>query len=84
MAASKPFIAAVDEGSEIDSVVKRFGCGLVVKPSAVEALKKAVLWAFRNQEQIEMMGQQGRKAFEVHYTRAICTQKFRSLLNSLI
>jgi glycosyltransferase involved in cell wall biosynthesis len=84
MAAAKPFIAAVDEGSEIDRVAEEFGCGLVVSPSDVEALRKGVLWAYRNQEQIDEMGRLGREAFEKHYTRAICTQKFRKILKKLI
>ena len=84
MAASKPFIAAVDEGSEIDRVAKAFGCGLVVSPSDVEALKKAVLWAFHNQEQIDRMGRLGREAFEKHYTRTLCTHKFGTIIEDLI
>jgi glycosyltransferase involved in cell wall biosynthesis len=83
MAAAKPFIAAVDEGSEIDRLAKEFECGLVVTPSDVEALKRAILWAFQNQEQLDRMGRLGREVFEKHYSRSICTHKFRRTLESL-
>lgn len=84
MASGRPFIAAVDEGSEIDRMAKEFQCGLVVKPSDPEALKKAVLWAFNNREIIETMGVKGRKALENHYSRKICTAKFKKIIKNSI
>jgi len=83
MASGKPFIAAVDEGSETDEIVKQFHCGIAVKPSNVEELKKAVLWAFNNRNKLEKMGENGRKALENHYTKKICTQKFRKIVKNL-
>lgn len=84
MAAGKPFIAAVDEDSEIDKIVKEFCCGIVVKPSDVEELKNAVLWAFNNKDKIEKMGENGRKALENHYSKNICTQKFKQIVENII
>jgi len=80
MAAGKPFIAAVDEDSEIDKVVKEFHCGIVVQPSNVQELNKAVLWAFNNKDKIEKMGEEGRKTLETHYAKNICTQKFKKIV----
>jgi len=84
MASGRPFIAAVDEGSEIDQIVREFHCGLVVKPSNLEELKKAVLWAFNSGEEIEKMGTNGRKALENNYTREKCTRKFKNVVESLM
>jgi len=84
MASGIPFIAAVDEGGEIDKIVKEFHCGIIVQPSNVKELKKAVLWAFNNKNQIEKMGENGRKALENHYTRKICTQKFKRIIENTI
>ncbi len=83
MASGRPFIAAVDEGSEIDQLVKKFQCGLVVKPSDPEALKEAVLWAFNNRDTLETMGANGRKALENHYTRKISSAKFKKIVENL-
>lgn len=84
MASGKPFIAAVDEESEIDKVVKEFHCGIVVKPSDVEELGKAVLWTYRNQGEIKTMGERGRKALENQYTKEICTQKFKEIVENML
>lgn len=83
MASGRPFIAAVDEGSEIDEIVKEFQCGIAVKPSNVEELKKAVLWAFNNRNRIEQMGENGRKALKNHYTKKICALKFKRIIESI-
>ncbi|UCC39473.1 MAG: glycosyltransferase family 4 protein [Candidatus Aminicenantes bacterium] len=84
MAAGKPFIAAVDDGSEIQKIAEKYHCGIVVKPSNVEELKKAVLWAFHHRDQIEKMGENGRKALEDYYSKKICTQKFKKIVENII
>lgn len=84
MASGKPFIAAVDEGSEIDKIVREFQCGIVTSPSDVEELKKAVLWAFHNQDKIEKMGEMGKIALVNHYTKKICAQKFKKIIENVI
>ncbi len=84
LAAGKPFIAAVDEDSEIDKIVKESRCGLVVEPSSSEALEKAMLWAYNNQEKIQEMGKKGRQVLENQYTRKMCTQKFRSAVENVL
>ncbi len=83
MASGRPFIAAVDKDCEIDKIVKEFHCGLTVSPSNVEELKSAVLRAFHNREDIEKMGENGRKALEHHYSRKICTRKFKDILQNV-
>ena len=84
MAAGKPFIAAVDEGSEIEKIVKEFCCGLAVRPSNIGELKKAVFWAFHNRDKIEKMGQKGRKALENHYSKEICGRKIKKVIEDII
>lgn len=84
MASGKPFIAAVDEESETDKIVREFHCGIVAQPSNVHELRKAVLWAFNNRERIRKMGERGRKALESHYSRKICTQKFKKIIENTI
>lgn len=84
LASGRPFIAAVDDNCEIDNIVKEFNCGLSIPPSNVEELKKAVLWAYFHEKDIQSMGERGRKALESFYTRKICTQKFEDILQNLI
>jgi colanic acid biosynthesis glycosyl transferase WcaI len=84
MASGRAFIAAVDKKSEVDKIVEEFHCGLVVQPSSVEELRKAVLWSFNNRERIRIMGEKGRKALESHYARKICTQNFKKIVKNSI
>jgi len=84
MAAGKPFIAAVDEESEIYKMTYKFKCGINVKPSNVEELKKGVLWAYKNKQEIEKMEKKGRRALEKFYSKKICTQKFKKVIEDTI
>ena len=84
MAAGKPFIAAVDEESEIYKMTYKFKCGINVKPSNIEELKKSVLWAYNNKDKIEKMGKNGKNALEKYYSKKICTQKFKKVIENAI
>jgi colanic acid biosynthesis glycosyl transferase WcaI len=83
MASGKPFLAAVDENSEIDRTIKEFHCGVIVKPSDGRELEKAIRWAYRNPEEIKTMGEKGRKALENRYSKEICTKKFKKIVENL-
>lgn len=84
MASARPFIAAVDKGSEIDQMVEEFRCGVRIKPSDVKELENAILWAFRNGDELEKMGVRGRKAVEERYTQKICARKFKNRIENVI
>ena len=84
MASGRPFIAAVDKGSEIDQMVEEFHCGIRIKPSDVKELGEAILWAYRNEDELEKMGERGRKAMEDRYTLKICAQKFKKRIENVI
>jgi colanic acid biosynthesis glycosyl transferase WcaI len=78
MAASRPFVAAVEPGSEPALLLEEHGCGLRVDPHDPQALAEAIL---RMREQpLEEMGRRGRAAFEKHYDRPIATAAYRRLL----
>jgi len=83
MAAGKPYIAALDKESEVQKITEEFHCGINVKPSNAQELKKAVLWAYRHQPEIEKMGQKGRQALRKYYSRNICTQKFKQAIHKI-
>lgn len=84
MAAGKPFIAAVDEGSEIALLVDEFCCGLRINPSDAEKLSEAVLWASAHPDKLRRMGEKGRNALENHFTPRICAQKFKAVIQEFI
>jgi glycosyltransferase involved in cell wall biosynthesis len=78
MAAARPFIAAVEEGSEPALIVSEHKCGLRVEPEDPSALAQAV----RQMRELPFtqMGQRGRAAFERFYDRPIATNAYRRLL----
>lgn len=80
MAAGKPYIAALDKGSEIHRLTEEFNCGIHVEPSDVQELKNGVAWVYHHQTEIEKMGQKGRRALKKYYSREVCTQKFKGVI----
>ncbi len=81
MAAGRPFVAAVEEGSEPALLAEEHGCGIRVDPGHPAALVDAIL-AMRAMPR-EEMGQRGRQVFESLYDRPIATSKYRSLLEQV-
>lgn len=59
LAAGRPLIAAVDQGSEVARLVERSGAGLAVAPEDAEALTKAVRRLHDLPEEAAAMGKSG-------------------------
>jgi colanic acid biosynthesis glycosyl transferase WcaI len=80
MAAARPFIAAVEAGSEPARIIADHRCGLRVDPEDPLRLAEAV----RQMRELpfEEMGARGRAAFERLYDRPIATNAYRQLLES--
>ncbi|HZX10677.1 MAG TPA: glycosyltransferase family 4 protein [Acidobacteriota bacterium] len=81
MAAGKSYIAALDKNSEVHKITDEFECGINIPPSDAQELKNAVVWAYNHKPEIEEMGKKGRRALEQHYSREICTQKFKQVIH---
>jgi colanic acid biosynthesis glycosyl transferase WcaI len=81
MAAGKPFVAAVQEGSEIARLVDEHDCGIRVDPGDGAAMADAIL-AVRGHGGSDM-GRRGREAFEAAFTREIATEAYRDLLEQV-
>jgi colanic acid biosynthesis glycosyl transferase WcaI len=78
MAAGRPFIAAVDAGSEPDRIASEFGCGMRTDPGDAEGLARAIL-AMRAQA-VDDMGRRARRGFEARFRRATGTSAITRLL----
>jgi colanic acid biosynthesis glycosyl transferase WcaI len=81
MAAGKPYVAAVEPGSEPALLAEEHGCGLVVQPDDADALARAILDA--REAPLEEMGRRGRGACERLYDRPIATDRYRRLLEEV-
>ena len=78
MAAGRPFIASVDEGSEPARIVSEFGCGLVVPAGSAFELAEAIRSA--RGTPLEEMGRNAKIGFETRYQRASATGAIAAVL----
>jgi colanic acid biosynthesis glycosyl transferase WcaI len=83
MAAGKPYIAAVDEGSNLCQLGESVGCGVCVEPENGAALAAAILRMQANPERARAMGRNGRAYVETHFTREAITSRYRIALEAL-
>ncbi len=84
MAAGKPYIAGVDEGSTVWKLTEQVGCGVSIPPEDGRALAEAVLKLQADTEARQVMGRNGRKYVERHFARETITSRYRAVLESLV
>ena len=80
LAAARPLIASVDEGSETWRLAREAGCGLCVPPEDPAALTGAVLDLAGDRERGLRMGAAGRDVVERRYSRPAAATKYEELL----
>jgi glycosyltransferase involved in cell wall biosynthesis len=68
MACGKPVIAS--DFPEIRTIVEETDCGILVDPSNINDIEKAIIWMLKNPEEAQEMGLRGRKAIEYKYNWA--------------
>jgi colanic acid biosynthesis glycosyl transferase WcaI len=78
LAAGKPFIAAVEPGSEIAFLVAETRCGILVETGDPGGLANAIV-GVRDHPDPEM-GKSGRRAFQTEYRRDKATRTYEDLL----
>ena len=81
LAAGKPFVAAVEPGSEPALVASEHDCGLVVDPGDPKALADAIIRA--RGEDLAAMGIRGREAFESRFDRPLATSAYRRMFEEV-
>jgi glycosyltransferase involved in cell wall biosynthesis len=82
MAAGRPFIAVVDEGSEPHRIAQEFDCGLHVSagdaPGLAEAVRRMRTWS------LDQAGERALTAFRLRYTRERSTTATRRHLEQVV
>lgn len=84
MAAAKPYIAGVDEGSTVWKLTDQVGCGVCIEPENGRALAEAVLKLQADAGARTRMGVKGRQFVERNFAREIITDRYRNSLESLL
>jgi glycosyltransferase involved in cell wall biosynthesis len=62
LAAGRPFVASVEEDTEIAVVAKRFNCGLLAHPGDPADLAKNILQLYGNKNMTQRFGANAREA----------------------
>lgn len=83
MAAGKPVLGILEEGSEARLIIEDAGCGEVVSPGDYEAIDR-LIDRFLNEEcNLDAMGARGRTYLEQHLSRDISIQKYKDEILSI-
>jgi colanic acid biosynthesis glycosyl transferase WcaI len=82
MAAARPFVAAVDRGSEPARLADEFGCGRWVPAGDGDALADAVLGL--RAAPLDEMGERGRRAAERLFVREVATRRANDVFKALL
>ena len=81
MAAGKPVLGILEEGSEARLIIEEAECGLSVDPGDYEAIEGLISQYIRmkaeNSEQLQQMGMAGRHFLEDNLTKEVSIEKYR-------
>ena len=83
LAAGRPLVASVDEGTEVARVVERAGAGLAVPPDDPRAFTDAVATLLEAPEQARAMGCAGRAFVEGWASPAAVAERYEALFEEL-
>ncbi|MEJ7783796.1 MAG: glycosyltransferase family 4 protein [Solirubrobacteraceae bacterium] len=79
MAAGRPFIAAVDQGSEPQLIADECDCGARVEPGDAEAVAATILKM--RSSPLNAMGARARAGYELRFTQERCIAQLASVLD---
>lgn len=83
LAAGRPLVASVDEGSEVANVVNRTGAGVAVPPEDPESFTKALRGLLDAPEEMEKMGRAGRAFVEGWASPTAVARAYENLFEEL-
>jgi len=83
LAAGRPVVASVDEGTEVARVVERAGAGLAVPPDDPAAFTAAVTKLLDGPDQARAMGRAGRDLVERWASPAAVAEQYEALFDEI-
>lgn len=84
LAAGRPLVASVDEGTEVARTVVRAGAGVAVPPDDADAFVAALLGVLDDPAAAERMGAAGRRFVEGWASPAAVAEAYEGLFNELV
>jgi glycosyltransferase involved in cell wall biosynthesis len=83
LAAGRPYVAAVEEESEVAHITRQWQTGLRTEPGAPAELAEAIRWCLAHRDELAEMGRRGQRLAETRFDRRRCVAQFADLLDSL-
>jgi colanic acid biosynthesis glycosyl transferase WcaI len=84
MAAGKPILGVLEQGSEAQLLIDKSNCGVVVEPKDYKGITEAIKYFYNlDQVQRKQMGLNGRAYLEKYLKRETSINKYRNLLKSI-
>jgi colanic acid biosynthesis glycosyl transferase WcaI len=84
MSIGRPFVAAVEEGSEVARIVQETGAGVRVDPGDSSGIARAVRDFAREPSRSADAGRRGLEAFRARFRRSLATESYRTLLEDVV
>ena len=84
MAAARPLVASVDEGSDTWDLVHEANCGICVEPENPQALADAILKLYNVRTPATEMGAKGRVYVEENFTKEQIAQQYAALFERVV
>ncbi|MFL5240817.1 MAG: glycosyltransferase family 4 protein [Gemmataceae bacterium] len=83
LAVSRPYIASVDEESEVALITHREKTGLRIEPDSPTALANAIRWCLTHRKELAEMGRRGGLVAESYFDRRRSVSLFALVLKGL-
>ncbi|MCM1264140.1 MAG: glycosyltransferase [Roseburia sp.] len=85
MAAAKPVLGILEEGSEARLIIEEAGCGISVAPGDYPAIQKLIqrFINMKNEKTLEEMGQKGRAYLTKYLTKDVSIEKYREEIEGI-
>ena len=77
MAAGKPVLGVLDEGSEARLIVEESNCGVCIEPGSYKEIKNKINYILENKQKIKSLGQKGRIYLEQNLTKDVSINKYK-------
>lgn len=81
---AKPVIGVLEEGAEIEMLIRDIGCGKIAAPGDYESIKQIIGWYIDHADssEIEQMGQRAHEYLLHHLTKNISISKYKRAIFS--
>jgi glycosyltransferase involved in cell wall biosynthesis len=82
LAAGRPYVAAVEEGGEVDVVTRRHHCGVLAEPGNAESVARAIRSLYDDRARTAQMGANARAASAL-YDRRLQVQRYLEVFRAV-